>query len=616
MSGKSNDNHFLPGQKSIADVLKDYGNYNTAMMGKWHIGATIPRVGKAVIDPSEVITDERVDWSLPLGGGAQDIGFQSSYISTSGLQGPPYVFFRDGYLASDEENIVHYENNTSHERPHGISMITKAGDGDKDWDSTAYNMILVNETERFLDTHLSTRSEDPFFAYVALGAVHEPHSPPRKYIDGSPVAGEYENLHMDLLGEMDKVVGSLVDLIEKRQLLEKTIIIFTSDNGGLSQSEMYGHKASGPLRGYKGQIHEGGHRVPMIVRWDGVFPQGETRDHHFSLTDIYATLCDFAGINVPRNQALDSISFAAYITDSGNTESLRSYLGTWRYKKNILTQESIRKGKYKLIKHNWDSSVQLFDLNLDLSETRDLSLEPIYKPLIYEMLAELRSIGPGSNFGEGRGIGATHETKFNIAAEGEEAFLKNCEWFAKKRYGRCKKYLTAEDFCTITCGGMDAMPIPQSLDKFKLEQFAVKGITSNRTCQWFSSYLPRCTEFDEGFEKCIDICDPTYERTDHSPTKAPIKKKMKKFKIAGITGKKSCSWFTRKSFRCKMYMEGKKNCPKVCVGTYPTKTPTYDPSEKFKVVGEGRKSCDWFARKKVRCWKYSIGQRKCPNECP
>jgi arylsulfatase A-like enzyme len=616
VGGKSNENHFLPGQLSIADVLKDGGDYNTAMMGKWHIGATIPRIGNSAVDPSGVMTDERVDWSLPLGGGAHDLGFQSSYLSTSGLQGPPYVFFRDGYLASDESNIVHYENSTFHRRPHGVSMIAKAGEGDKDWDSTAYNMILVNETESFLHSHFVTRKEDPFFAYVALGAVHEPHSPPDTYIDGSPVAGEYESSHMDLLGELDKVVGSLIALLEKRQLLDDTIIIFTSDNGGLGQSEEYGHKASGPLRGYKGQIHEGGHRVPMIIRWDGVFPQGETRDHHISLTDIYATLCDFAEVDIPENQALDSYSFADYVTDSEKTESLRTYLGTWRFKKNQLVQESIRKGKYKLIKHNWDSSVQLFDLNSDLSETTDLSSDPIYMPLIYEMLAELRDIGPGSNFEEGKGIGATHETKFNIEADSEEEYLKNCDWFARKSYGRCKNNIDAgEAFCAITCGeDENAIRVPPSLDGYKLKKFTVDEAVGKKSCEWFSLYLPRCDQYRKGRKMCPDICT---NGSKNNPTQAPTKKKEKekKFKVEGLKGKKSCSWFTRKPFRCSKYVEGKNKCPEICGSSYPTKSPTYDHSQKFKVVGEGRRSCDWFGRKKVRCSKHIEGKQNCPNEC-
>jgi hypothetical protein len=349
-------------------------------------------------------------------------------------------------------------------------ITTKDGEGDKDWDSTAFNMLLVNETERFIDSHLSssTHQDDPFFAYVSLGSVHAPHSPPYLYLDGSRVAGEYESKHMDLLGELDKVVGSLIEILETRSLLEDTVIIFTSDNGGLSNSEEYGHKASGPLRGYKGQIHEGGHRVPMIMRWDGMFPSGERRDYHLSMTDIFATLCEIAGINVPENQAVDSLSFANYIYDVEETSSLRSYLGTWRYTTGVLVQESIRKGRFKLIKHNWDSAIELFDLNEDLSEVIDLASDPIYGSLIDELLEELVAIGPGVNFEEGQwGIGANSSWVFYLLPknpdEGKDKnrFKNSCNWFARKKTEeRCAKYEKGIRRCTYTCTDGIVVPRP------------------------------------------------------------------------------------------------------------------------------------------------------------
>ena len=132
----------------------------------------------------------------------------------------------------------------------------KPGEGGPSWDSSAYDMILVNKTRAFIDDHLANRPNDPFFAYVALGAVHDPHSPPDAYLDGSPVKNQYETSHLDMLGAMDKAVGSIVSMIENKNLAEETIIIFASDNGGLNQkaSTETGHLTSGPLRGAKASI--------------------------------------------------------------------------------------------------------------------------------------------------------------------------------------------------------------------------------------------------------------------------------------------------------------------------------------------------------------------------
>ena len=139
------------------------------------------------------------------------------------------MFLRDGKF-EDLSNITMWQQR-AYDMPFGKSIIGKAGDGSPNWDSTAYNMLLVNETARFLDDHLENRPDDPFFTYIALGSVHTPHSPPTIYMDGTPVAGEYGTAHMDVLGEMDMAVGSVVQHLEKRGLLDDTIVVFTSDNG-------------------------------------------------------------------------------------------------------------------------------------------------------------------------------------------------------------------------------------------------------------------------------------------------------------------------------------------------------------------------------------------------
>ena len=115
------------------------------------------------------------------------------------------------------------------------------------------------------------------------------------------------NSHLDMLHEVDLVVGSLVSAMEERLIMNDTIIIFTSDNGGLAKSQQFSHYTNGILRGNKGQIWEGGHRVPMIWRYDGVFPENETRENLIGLNDVFATLCEIAGVDIPYGSAYDSI---------------------------------------------------------------------------------------------------------------------------------------------------------------------------------------------------------------------------------------------------------------------------------------------------------------------
>jgi len=167
------------------------------MMGKWHMGGKIMPDG-LIGNQHVMLSNPDHNWSQPFEGGPQDIGFDTSFISDKGVQGAPYAFFRNGIL--NLRNGIKYWKRREYEMPMGISKIPKAGEGDGEWDSSAYNMLLVNETANFLDEHMDPkngRNNDPFFAYVALGAVHIPHSPPYYFQvnDGDntlqPVAGEY-----------------------------------------------------------------------------------------------------------------------------------------------------------------------------------------------------------------------------------------------------------------------------------------------------------------------------------------------------------------------------------------------------------------------------------------
>ena len=131
---------------------------------------------------------------------------------------------------------------------------------------------------------------------------------------------------MDVLLEMDKVVGSLISLREENP--ENTIIIFASDNGGLGRRKgMWGipEMVTYDLRGSKGMVYEGGHRIPLIVRYDEYFPANEERSHIVSLVDMYATIYDLIRIDVPYRY-LSAQDSAEYINDESKQDELRQDL--------------------------------------------------------------------------------------------------------------------------------------------------------------------------------------------------------------------------------------------------------------------------------------------------
>lgn len=274
--------------------------------------------------------------------------------------------------------------------------------------------------------------------------MHKPHSPPIHYFDGSPVAGVYRDNHLDMLHEMDKVIGSLVDSIESRGIANETIIIFSSDNGGVWRDVDTWQKA---LRGFKGQIFEGGHRIPLIFRYDEHFPQGERRSRQIiGINDIYATLADIVGIEVPNQSAQDSVSFAQYIHSEENTNGLREYLGTWDYKridgKQLMMSSAIRRKNLKLIQHHYPAlQLELYDLNEDLGERNNLLQQSSHYWLVQEMQKVLKQIGPCPE---------DTKRKFTLGGGARKGKRKNCSFF-KKNPSRCNKYIEGDLYCNSIC---------------------------------------------------------------------------------------------------------------------------------------------------------------------
>jgi len=384
-------------QKSIATVLEG-ANYHTAFFGKWGIGGGYPggkQYNTECID-GRVLTCPTYDWTLPAREMATDNGFNHTYHTAGDILTCPFAWLRDDILEmeSDDDEVVYWEPGV-YDMQYGESVVKRqACEGDPVWDTSGYDMIVVNETLDFLDVHLESRPDDPFFAYVSLSSMHAPFTPPDFYIDGTPISGTYERDDQDLQMLMDLVIGSLVDGLTSRELIHNTIFIFVSDNG--SDHVTYGdpstYIANGPYRGKKGEVWEGGHRVPMIIRFDAGFPAGVERSHMVSLTDLFATICDLA--NVPlEDQAIDSVSFADYIK-TNDTTGLREFLPVWQFSRTMLQSESLRWHNLKFIRDYKEEVSYLFDLNTDVSESHDLSqLSDEYREIADFMgrkVAELR----------------------------------------------------------------------------------------------------------------------------------------------------------------------------------------------------------------------------------
>ena len=242
------------------------------------------------------------------------------------------------------------------------------------------NEVLTREAKKALDSSLITGK--PFFLYMAHYAVHTPiQEDPRffdKYLsDSLPVI---ESKYASMVESMDKSLGDLMNYLEEKGLDDKTIILFMSDNGGLSAVARGGkpHTHNIPLSSGKGSAHEGGIREPMIVKWPAVVKQGSICDKYLIIEDFFPTILELARItDYNTSQITDGKSFVPFLKNEQINQQERALF--WHFPNNwgptgpgIGASSTIRKGDWKLIYYHTDQSFELFNLKTDIGESNNL----------------------------------------------------------------------------------------------------------------------------------------------------------------------------------------------------------------------------------------------------
>jgi uncharacterized sulfatase len=197
-----------------------------------------------------------------------------------------------------------------------------------------------------------------------------------------------------MISRLDSDVGRLMEELRKDGLERRTVVFFTSDNGPHHEG---GHNPkffddSGPLRGTKRDLYEGGIRVPMIVRWPGHAPQGEVCEHVGYFGDFFATAADIAGEASPAG--LDSVSFLPAITGRNPQRAQHAYL-YWEFYEGG-PKQAVRLGNWKgVIRPLGSQSVELYDLRTDLGETTNVAPQhPDMVKKILELAAEAHVPSP------------------------------------------------------------------------------------------------------------------------------------------------------------------------------------------------------------------------------
>ncbi len=369
---------------TIADLAKAKG-YTTAAIGKWHLGWDWPiedaqRMAFKVLGEKTpaVSTVYQEAWkqvfSQSIPGGPLACGFDH-YFGTDVPNWPPFCFIKNDRTIGIPSEFLPAAllNRSLHASQQGPAL--------PNWKLEAILPALTKEAVSFIET--SSKQDQPFLLYMPLTTPHTPLAVNEAFKGKSGI----EHPAADLIMETDDAVGQVLAALNRSHCVENTLVIFTSDNGfapyvGVKDLEKQGHFPSGPLRGYKADVYEGGHRVPFIVRWPQVIRAGQVSHQLVHQADIMATLAAIWNEALPDNAGEDSFNLLPLL--QGQDQAIRPHAISCACN----GIPSLRVGSWKLVfgPDKGDEEVQLYDLEADLGEKHNLAAkEP-------ERVTEMRTL--------------------------------------------------------------------------------------------------------------------------------------------------------------------------------------------------------------------------------
>ncbi len=305
-----------PGRMTLASLLNDAGYY-TAAVGKWHLGMNwVVKPGAAVtelgIEPREQVFN--VDYTQPITSGPTGVGFDYFYGISASLDMVPYTFIENDRVVvaptEDRKFLM------TRGKEHGGT--TRAGPAAPGFEATDVLPLLVAKACGVIQQHAAEAAEGPLFLYVPLTSPHTPILPNDEWSGKSKI-----NAYADFVMQTDAAVGEILAALDRAGMTDDTLVVVTSDNGCSPQANFgelaaHGHSPSGPYRGHKADIFEGGHRVPLIVRWPNVAMDDTACESTVCLTDLLATVAEVIGKPLPQSAGEDSISFLGTLRGEGS----------------------------------------------------------------------------------------------------------------------------------------------------------------------------------------------------------------------------------------------------------------------------------------------------------
>lgn len=392
---------FKPERLTLPEMMQANG-YKTAAIGKWHLGWDWDAIKKPDAKPvgsgrGAGFPPAAFDWSQPIPDGPLAHGFDS-YFGDTVINFPPYCWIENDRVQKAPDVMM----DTRKWKPiKEGNWECRPGPMASDWDP--YQNIPTT-TRRGVDFIKSQQASDqPFFLYFAFPAPHAPIIPNDQF-DGKSKAGPYG----DFVVETDDACGQLLKALEDSGQAENTVVIFSADNGpehyAYARDQKFDHWSSTPLRGLKRDIYEGGHHVPFLIKWPGLTKPNTVCNALVSQIDIFATLADHFGFELPKDAAEDSHDLMPLL--NGTSESVR----TTHVHNTKANQYAIRDGDWLLIntkngyvsrrdkaweaKHNVpaddDQPVELYNLVDDIGQRNNLAAE--HPQRVAQMQALLKQI--------------------------------------------------------------------------------------------------------------------------------------------------------------------------------------------------------------------------------
>jgi arylsulfatase A-like enzyme len=319
---------FDENKKTVADVMKDAG-YATACIGKWHLG----------------FGEGTPNWNGDLKPGPLELGFDYYFGMPVVGSHPPFVYVENHRVVGLDENDPFVYDTVAKTKPFlekmGIDQIGGAEEAHSIYDDTMVGTELAGRAVKWIKEN----KDEPFFLYFPTTNIHHPFTPHPQF-RGTSEAGRYG----DFVHELDWIVGEVTRTLDEEGLADNTLVIFTSDNGGMinlggQDAWKAGHKQNGDLLGFKFDAWEGGHRVPFIARWPGKIPAGSVSDQLVSNVDLMATLAAVTGRELQEGEAPDSFNILPALT-SDTSVRVRDHLVLAPQKR---THLSLRAGDWMYI---------------------------------------------------------------------------------------------------------------------------------------------------------------------------------------------------------------------------------------------------------------------------